>query len=370
MSKEEPINALSDTAAPSSISSVTAKSTDKLIVNPRTVHLISSRELMQMPDPKYLVDGLLQNGGFAMLYAEAGVGKTFLAMSWSVAIAEGLTWLGRAVNQGPVVYFAAEGIGGFRKRLRALMEHHVLDEPPSDLYFVKETVSLFETATVEKAGRVIEAMAIKPALIVFDTYARSMVGADENSAKDAGRVIAAIERMMQGFGCAVLVVHHTGKTGRDDRGSGALTGAVDTKLYLGKSTVQGDRTLTIEKQKNFEAAGPVTFSLDSCADSLVVKEPSAAAQWQLAAGAPNTRDALTDAIVAALKVAVENGQTPIRQETLLASVRGNRQRKLHALHDLAEDQTSPVVVVKRNRSNLYDLSSDSDGDSGSVPPTP
>ena len=43
-----------------------------------------------------------------MLSGDGGTGKSLLAMQLSAAVATGTTWLGLAVNRGPVLYFSAE----------------------------------------------------------------------------------------------------------------------------------------------------------------------------------------------------------------------------------------------------------------------
>jgi len=75
-----------------------------------------------------------------------------------------------------------------------------------------------------------------------------MTGGDENSARDMGLVIANADRVRKATGAAVLLIHHTGKSGDSERGSSALRGACDTMLK-----VVGDRdklVLRCEKQKD------------------------------------------------------------------------------------------------------------------------
>jgi predicted transcriptional regulator len=74
------------------------------------------------------------------------------------------------------------------------------------------------------------------------------VGGDENSAKDVGKAIAGADRLRQEFGCAVLLVHHTGKNGDQERGSSALRAAADAMLKL--TADDGALTLSCEKMKD------------------------------------------------------------------------------------------------------------------------
>jgi hypothetical protein len=67
---------------------------------------------------------ILPKAGLAMVYGESGAGKTFFVFDMVATIARGVDWRGRKVKKGRVIYVAAEGVGGFRKRLNAYASHH------------------------------------------------------------------------------------------------------------------------------------------------------------------------------------------------------------------------------------------------------
>ena len=64
---------------------------------------------------------------------------------------------------------------------------------------------------IDQLVAAIEATDFHPDLIVFDTLARLIPGADENSSKDMGEVIRAMDDLRRRFDETVLPVHHTGK---------------------------------------------------------------------------------------------------------------------------------------------------------------
>ena len=78
-----------------------------------------------------------------------------------------------------------------------------------------------------------------PALIVVDTLARSFVGGEENSAKDAGQFIEACGRLQEATGAAVLLLHHVAKATGTMRGSTAFHGAMDVVLETRKAGRRG-----------------------------------------------------------------------------------------------------------------------------------
>ena len=56
-----------------------------------------------------LIDGFLDDG-LIILAGTEGVGKTFLAIHVGVHIATGVSWYGRDVESGAVIYCSAESV--------------------------------------------------------------------------------------------------------------------------------------------------------------------------------------------------------------------------------------------------------------------
>jgi hypothetical protein len=109
---------------------------------------------------------------------------------------------------------------------------------PDDTMFFETTraVRLDEPAGLAWLRRRIEA--VHPDLVIIDPLAKFMVG-DENSTRDMGRLVAALDTLVEAYGIAIILVHHTGKPretersgGERLRGSSALFGAVDSVLLL------------------------------------------------------------------------------------------------------------------------------------------
>jgi len=143
-----------------------------------------------------------------------------------------------------------EGVAGFKLRLRAWQKQHPEAEI-ENAYFVFEAVNLFAKEDADQLIAQLEERRLKEPLIVFDTLARCAVGADENSAKDMGIVIANVDRLRAELGATVILVHHTRKEDLEARGSSALAGAMDTMI----AAVRQDRqralvSLKCKKQKD------------------------------------------------------------------------------------------------------------------------
>ena len=96
----------------------------------------------------------------------------------------------------PVVYVAAEGAAGYAGRKLAWCKHH--GKGAGQLWFVGEAVNLLDPAEVLTFTAAIRPLA--PALVIFDTLARCMIGGDENSARDMGLMVAACDDLRAATG--------------------------------------------------------------------------------------------------------------------------------------------------------------------------
>jgi AAA domain len=306
----------------------------------RALRLIPAEEVITMPPPAFLIDGLVPEGAAAVLYGASGLGKTFVVIDFAACIASGIPWLGHVVKQGPVIYVAAEGLGGLNKRLAAWKLARGV-EILSDLYVVPDAVNLLDDVMV---GEVIElAVEVNPILVVFDTHARCMVGGDESSAKDTGLVIAQLDRVRAETGAGTLSIHHTDKKGRTERGSGALRGAVDTMMEL--DSTRSGLFLTCDKQRNFQEFAPVRLQMLAVGDSLVPELGSGAALDRAASDSP-----YRGAIEAALTKAHQSGLMPMSQNAVLEAVGGNAAKVTAELKALAYDPSSSLVMANCCRS--------------------
>ena len=329
-------------------------------VQGRSVRLVPFAEIMSQPDPRFLIDGLLEEGSLAAMISEPKLGKTFVVHEMCFCVAAGLPWLGRPVVGGPVIYVGAEGGGGLSKRYRALYEHHGLGASPADFHTIKGAINLLDPGSVAEAITAVKDCGVKPVLVVFDTYARSMVGGDENSAKDAGLAIDAIDRLRFDLNTAVLVIHHLTKKGDTERGSGALRGACDTMLKLDRARDSDDLLLTVTGQRNFDEAPAIRLRLAPVGDSLVPVEVAKTESLWNRPGESSVvgekRAKLAAEILTALREAHDARLTPINQRTLLKEIKGfGAELKGSVLHELAEDPESPVVMEGDGRSKLYRL---------------
>ena len=208
------------------------------------------------PDPEWLIHGFLTEGGTSLLTATHGSYKSFFALEMALCIACGFPFHGHEVKAGRVVYIAAEGASGIKKRARAWLRHHGQDAG-ENFIVLDAPLRIHEDGT---RAAFIEAIAdLRPLLVVFDTLARCAVGLEENSAGDMGRWADALGELSRATGANALTVHHNNRNGAE-RGSSAIAAAVDTHIALSKGEGKcAPVTLSMPKQKDFEALYPITF---------------------------------------------------------------------------------------------------------------
>ena len=103
---------------------------------------------------------------------------------------------------------------------------------------------------------------LAPVLFIVDTLARNYGGGDENSNSDMGKFISVIDQFNVKFGCATLIIHHSGHgENQRARGASALRGALDAEFSCLK-----DRSAILvqcTKMKDAEEPENLAMSLKS-----------------------------------------------------------------------------------------------------------
>jgi hypothetical protein len=233
---------------------VTASMFTALPAAPKVVR--RARSLKEIAQTKgrhpYLVKGYLRKGTYAQIFGAPGEGKTFVALDIAYCVAAGLEWMKCKVKAGPVLYVAYEG--SLENRAKALLQKHGDADVP--LHVIDAAMNLRTAAGLEELNAVIADLPAKPVLIVIDTFARAMMGGDENSAQDVGDFNSAVAALIESTGACVLIIHHSGKNkAAGARGSSALNGALDTSLEIDA------KQIISEKQREGEARPVIGFTL-------------------------------------------------------------------------------------------------------------
>jgi AAA domain len=231
-----------------------------------TAQLVDTDGLDSLPEADPLLRDLLARDSLAWIYGKPGSGKSFVALDWAGCIAGGIPWQRHeVVTPGPVLYIGAEGAHGVRRRVRAW--EALTGLPMAGVSFLPVAPQLLDTFDMAALTRLVETM--WPVLIVVDTQARTTVGAEENSARDMGRVVDAADRLRSASRACVLLVHHEGRNGEHPRGSSAVDGAADAIFRVTKDGpwVRVDNV----KQKDGTEAEVVLLRLTATGESAVLQ---------------------------------------------------------------------------------------------------
>lgn len=197
---------------------------------------------------KWLVKGFLPKANLGVLFGESGSGKSFAMLDLSAAICRGLEfWNGHRVTQGRVLYVVAEGVSGFRQRIKAYCHQQAIPRIGMDVIY-DITPNLTNVAQITDLIK--EVREREPyQLIVMDTFAQVMAGADENNGLDVGNALAQCKRIANRCGAMVLLVHHSGKdASKGSRGHSSIKAACDVEIKVERSN--DTRSITTSKMKD------------------------------------------------------------------------------------------------------------------------
>lgn len=192
--------------------------------------------------PDWLVDKLIHKGDLTMMIGEPGVGKSWLAMSLAVAVAEEhSTWLGRSLRTpaGRVLYVDEENPEALVPyRLRKL---GLSDSGSQNIrYLHRQGVRLDKYP-----DRLLdEALDWEPTLIVLDSLTRLHTRDENHAGEVAGLFNDGINPLARETGATTVVLHHVNKGDSPSsfaraRGSGDLSASIDSGLDIRGADTSG-----------------------------------------------------------------------------------------------------------------------------------
>lgn len=221
--------------------------------------LLTPEQFMLRKPMSWLVRGVLPRATLAVIYGASTAGKTFFTFDLVASIVRGVDWCGRRVSKGKGVYIVAEGSEGFRNRVHAYCEFHGIDPSALDIVIIPAAPALMDKAQVIELIKDLQTLGPLD-FVVVDTYARTMVGGNENDAKDTSTMVSHCARIHKHTGALVILVHHSGKdptTGA--RGSSVLKAAADVEIEVVRTKEY--RAAKVAKMKDGDDSGEFRFNL-------------------------------------------------------------------------------------------------------------
>ena len=236
------------------------------VIEKRRLPLLYASDVQPVTQTKDFIEDLLCENEFSVVYGESNCGKTFFMLDLAMHVALGKKWRDKNVEQGGVIYAALEGGHGTRNRISAFKEHYQIegDIPlaiiPSSINFLDrdgDIQALVET--IREAQKRIGSIK----MIVIDTLARAMSGADENSNQDMGALVISADLIRSITGAHISFVHHSGKdVAKGARGHSSLRAAVDTEIEISRENESAPSKAKVVKQREMEMMKECGFTLE------------------------------------------------------------------------------------------------------------
>lgn len=184
--------------------------------------------------PAELIESFVPSSGVMVLAGAPGTGKSFTALSWAAAIAEGIPWFGQQTRQAPVVYVLGEGYRRFGKRAKAWASVNG-GHRPDNVHFVDGLTYGINLKDPDSVQQLINALAyVQPGLVIFDTLSVLARLDSENDNSEVSQVMANVHTIAQATGATAMVIHHTTKSTGSVRGASAFVGNSDTVVVAVK----------------------------------------------------------------------------------------------------------------------------------------
>jgi AAA domain-containing protein len=240
---------------------------------PESWRLLDDVELMDEPDPQFIVADVLPEKSVGVIYATPGGGKTTLQAGLMTSIATGADWFGHRVERpGASICVVAEDASGFKMRVRGAKRaaHLPLDQPIGVYAFKAETIDLRDMMSVHRfitftqRQRVTWPWPLRT--VAIDTYGASTPGSNENSSEDTTICMTHAQLMRDKLDATIILIHHTNAGGSRERGHSAMRGAADFMISL--TPVDDVIHVECSKQRNAAPFDKLTLRLVPAPDGL------------------------------------------------------------------------------------------------------
>ena len=223
--------------------------------------LQTTEQFIKRRHASWFIKGLLPRANFGVIYGASGSGKSFITFDMIADVAMGRDYLGKRTKQSKVLWIAAEGQEDMRKRVTGYCMHRGIDPKDFDMMFIDEAPNFMEEVDIKSLITQIKKKG-EFDIVVVDTLAQVMSGANENSSEDMGKVMGYCKRITAETNAMVIPIHHSGKDeSKGARGWSGLRAAADFELEIIRA--DEDRVATVTKLKGGEDGMEIGFRLET-----------------------------------------------------------------------------------------------------------
>lgn len=244
----------------------------------RKKRYLNYAEMISVPTPEWLVDGVLQERSSALMFGKSNTFKSFHAVSLACCVSTARRWHGASTKKGKALYVATEGeIAVGKLRIKGWMDR--FDIPHADranIFRYAQEVALDKAESVSQLiADMNEIGDVK--LCVLDIFAGTMDGSEIEDTT-ARNWVRGVNRILRETGVTVLAVAHTGW--RDETRARMHThfwGSFDTRLRVTGDKDKLTSVMGVERHKDADSSGKWSFKLEPCNGTLIPVLSDAAA---------------------------------------------------------------------------------------------
>ena len=222
----------------------------------------SADSVSRRPASDWMIKGVVPVADLGVIFGASTSGKSFAAFDMAAAIGRGVDWRGRRVKQGRVIIIAAEGGGGYPKRIAAYCQHHMINAADLNIGIITAAPNFLETEEIEQVVASIVG-AGGADLLVVDTFAQVTPGANENAGEDMGLALSHARGLREATGAMCILIHHAGKdASKGARGWSGIKAACDVEIEISRDEESNAREMRLSKAKDGEDGLRWGFKLD------------------------------------------------------------------------------------------------------------
>jgi hypothetical protein len=228
--------------------------------------------MMQLPPPRWHIEGHFLEQDLVLLYAKAGSFKSFLVLDMALCVAHNKKYLDKwKVKPGTVLWITTEGKRSMGRRAGGWLKKYN-KEIPENFYVIPFDFRLFDPTEAEKLAEIIcTDIGTHPSLIVVDTLGTNF-GGNQNDTEDMTAFIQNLKHIRDASKATIIVIHHTGKDeGKGPKSNNELQNQFDSMIALKRPKDPADSpyvSVHTEKIKDEPAMPAYTLKTE------VIKMPS------------------------------------------------------------------------------------------------
>ena len=173
----------------------------------RKSRLLNCAEVNALPDPDYLIEDFLPKDGVFTIYGQPGSKKGFLIVDIAMTVGAltadevkrgiKLSWHGKEVEHGAVLYVWAEGQSGMKKSITAWRQMRQRMNVGHSVAVIDRPIDLRDSESVDAlitdAAEATEALGLPVRLIVLDTLSRCSGQANINAPGEMAELVDGLE---------------------------------------------------------------------------------------------------------------------------------------------------------------------------------